>query len=214
MLLRRTLKQPLSVVRGGLVAAAALAIVVGAIGVPLPTGRPKDRTVAFPCMDRACGCHDAADCKEHCCCFSSEEKLAWAAEHGVDAKPFVAGEEIIRLSAKAKASRAATNTNRSCCQKQAASCCSPVGGPRHDHHDEPRLAKQAGQPLDSVGLLSISAYRQCSGFGFLWSVLNAALAPPESIGYEFEWLLTGRVVQQNAVAVSLSLAPPTPPPRA
>jgi hypothetical protein len=49
----------------------------------------KDRTQPFPCQDRPCGCRTAEQCKKKCCCFSHEQKLAWAERHGVDASAFV-----------------------------------------------------------------------------------------------------------------------------
>lgn len=219
MFRQRTLKQTLSATRAGLVAAAALALVVGTVGVPLPTGRPKDRSIAFPCMDRACGCHDAADCKAHCCCFSSDEKLAWAAEHGVDAEPFVDRSQCGDLpsgdfSTVAADSLALEGAGRSCCHKQIASCCSSKGTRLTGRPDATNAQEPACDRVNSDRLLSISAYRQCNGFGFLWSVLSAALAPPKPVGYEFEWLMTGRVAPWNAVTSSLSFSPPTPPPRA
>lgn len=213
MFRRRTVKQTRSALRGGLVAAAALALIVGTVGVPLPTGRPKDRSIAFPCMDRPCGCHDAADCKAHCCCFSSDEKLAWAAEHGVDAEPFVDRAGSDRLPDEAPHSRLLSEAENSCCEKHVASCCSPAGNHADGHRAVSNLRKPDCGQTTSDQFVSISAFRQCN-VGFLWSVLSAALAPPEPLVYEFEWLLTGHVLQQNAKTISLSFSPPTPPPRA
>ena len=43
----------------------------------------KDRRVPFPCMDRPCGCRNADDCWQHCCCFSPAEHVAWSRQHGL-----------------------------------------------------------------------------------------------------------------------------------
>lgn len=212
MFRQRTLKQTLGAMRAGLVAAAALALVVGTVGVPLPTGRPKDRSIAFPCMDRACGCRDAADCKAHCCCFSSDEKLAWAAEHGVDSEPFVDRSQCGDLPSGNLL--AFEGAGRSCCHKQIASCRSSDGTRLTGRPDAANAQKPACDRVNSDRLISVSAYRQCNGFGFLWSVLSAALAPPKPLEYEFECLLTGRVAPWNATTISISFSPPTPPPRA
>lgn len=48
--------------------------------LPLPVRSPsgKDRSLPFPCQDRPCGCMSAAQCWRKCCCFTDQEKLAWA----------------------------------------------------------------------------------------------------------------------------------------
>src|SRR5713101_8440730 len=66
---------------------AALALVsftLSGIGFPLPTENLKDQTVPFPCQDHACGCQSAEQCWRHCCCFSVQERWAWAKTHHVE----------------------------------------------------------------------------------------------------------------------------------
>ncbi|MEX0713562.1 MAG: hypothetical protein WD278_14490, partial [Pirellulales bacterium] len=71
----------------------ALLVHLGAtVGVPLPGAPAKDRSRPFPCMDRRCGCHSAGECRESCCCFSDEEKLAWARRHQVDPETLLGGD--------------------------------------------------------------------------------------------------------------------------
>src|SRR5260370_41429566 len=63
---------------------ALFAYVAVAFGLPLPESGPrKDRSRPYPCMDHECGCQCAEDCWRHCCCFTPEERWAWAAEHGI-----------------------------------------------------------------------------------------------------------------------------------
>ena len=208
--------------RGGLLSAASLSFVIGAVGVPLPVGPVKDRSVAFPCMDRSCGCHDAADCKKHCCCFSSEEKLAWSAEHGVDPTPFVDDEALAALLSRSSQGQSCSahpwdmvagsqprceknNASRSCCAKKGARQASGLA------------ANRAGQQPagdQTRGLLTITAYRQCTGLASLWTLVHAALPPPNPVQCEFQWLATGRVAQASCLLASVRFAPPTPPPRA
>lgn len=188
--------------RGGLVAVSAMAFIAVAVGVPVPSVTLKDRSVAFPCMDRSCGCHDAAGCKEHCCCFSSEEKLVWAAEHGVDATPFV------NAQARAAAVLAGCDEHQGegNHDQQSASCCAktkPIG----------RASQRPTDQRHSHDVLSISAYRQCHGLAPLWTLLGAALPPPERVSNDFHWIVTGQVVQQDCVLAKISFSPPTPPPR-
>ena len=65
-----------------LVVACALmaAYLLAAAGGPTALG-PQPvalSTVAYPCAAHRCGCTDAAACWQHCCCFSLEQRLAWA----------------------------------------------------------------------------------------------------------------------------------------
>ena len=57
------------------------------IGFPLSAPRcgRKDTSVPFPCQHRPCGCLTAEQCwRGDCCCFTLEEKLAWAEANGVE----------------------------------------------------------------------------------------------------------------------------------
>ena len=63
---------------------------IATLGIPLPQQVMKVITEPFPCMHCGCGCTDAATCWKECCCFSTEEKLAWAKEHGVQPPAFLA----------------------------------------------------------------------------------------------------------------------------
>ncbi|HWB13882.1 MAG TPA: hypothetical protein VG826_31940 [Pirellulales bacterium] len=211
----------------GLLCAAALSFIVGAVGVPLPIGRVKDRSVPFPCMDRSCGCHDAADCKKHCCCFSSEEKLAWSTEHGVDPTPFVDDEALAALPPKCG------DCDRQSCHGHGPSPASdllaavgPAGEQNHaatsccakKEADQTRLAadrsggKRAGDP--TRGSLTIGAYQQCTGLASFWTLVHAALPPAKRVRCEFQWLVVGWVTPQDCPLTSIRFSPPTPPPRA
>jgi hypothetical protein len=223
--LRRFYKKTLLVLRGGLLAAAGLAFFVAAVGVPLPTGGKKDRSIPFPCMDRTCGCHDAAGCKAHCCCFSGEEKLAWAAAHDVDPAPFVDDRTLASLSHENRVAHDCCagdgvpqegvaegfiSADAADCPHGVATCCSKKAAapkPASLQHDRRHDSDHAD------GLLTIAAVRECTGLQPLWTLLDAALPPAEPVGYEFDWLPTGHVVQRDAAVTVLSYSPPTPPPR-
>lgn len=63
-------------------------LVLSITGVPLP--RPtKSSSERFPCEKCACHCTSAAQCWDKCCCHTDEEKLAWAAHHGVTPPAFL-----------------------------------------------------------------------------------------------------------------------------
>ncbi|HVX10052.1 MAG TPA: hypothetical protein VHC22_02515 [Pirellulales bacterium] len=211
---------------GGLISAAGLAFLVAAVGVPLPAARTKDRSIAFPCMDRPCGCHDAAACKAHCCCFSSEEKLAWASAHDVDPTPFVDDRALASLIATDDSPFAGK-----CCESRrtairghadSASCCAKKVDPRQPTArcnarttaDRSARVGQHAHKSPNSDVLSIAAYRECTGLQPLWTLLNAALPPPAPVGYEFDWFVSGRVVQTTYDIAVVSFSPATPPPRA
>lgn len=66
----------------------ALVVLVGILFASLPipiaslrTRGPSD--TPFPCQSCSCGCATAEQCWTSCCCFSPEERLAWARENGV-----------------------------------------------------------------------------------------------------------------------------------
>lgn len=202
-------------------AAAGLAFFVATVGVPLPAGRTKDRSIPFPCMDRPCGCHDAAGCKAHCCCFSSEEKLAWAAEHEVDPTPFVEDAALQRVQVaggyrgfRVQGFDVRDSYHADCCRSNAVACCSDEASDRRGDCGQTAMSVGPEHPADSSdGLISIAAYRQCNGLQPLWTLLHAALPPPDSIRFEFDFLPTGHVTERSRTLTTVSFSPATPPPR-
>src|SRR5262245_52697990 len=72
-------------IRRCLISAAALTgYLCATIGFPLPQPLLKDRSRPFPCQGHVCGCQTAEQCWEHCCCYSHEEKRAWAEAHHIE----------------------------------------------------------------------------------------------------------------------------------
>lgn len=185
--------------RRGLTVAAAVSFLCASVGVCWTVGPTKDQSIAFPCMLRPCGCRDAASCKEHCCCFSDEQKLAWAAEHHVDPTPFVRKQSLRRFAAD---DRPPARAPKMCCSADLV-CASVTPIPVADalrHNSQTRL-------------LSITAFRECHGLSPHWSALVAALPAPGKCHYQFEWTATGTVALLNVLPIHVALVPPIPPPR-
>jgi hypothetical protein len=172
--------------------AAVVVFALASLGVSWTAAPRKDRSVPFPCMDRACGCHDAARCKKHCCCFSDAEKLAWAARYGVDPAPFVS--EMACLSTPPR-------QQRSCCDV------------RQRRADTVSSAGRSPDSSRALRLVSIAAERQCQGLSQLWSVLAAALPSVGTTRYEFDWVCMGMVAQRTPSPIRGQDSPPIPPPR-
>src|SRR5262245_41643169 len=85
MTMRRRLTYRAFRIRRALVVGLALiAYLIGAVGVPMPVRAQKASATPFPCQNHICGCTTAEQCWRHCCCFSPEEKLAWARTHQVE----------------------------------------------------------------------------------------------------------------------------------
>jgi len=77
--------------RRTLVCGYLLAFVAASVGIPLPRVF-SNGGLPFPCQGHSCGCHNAVECWRHCCCYSPEEKLAWAKAHGVNPPAFFLAE--------------------------------------------------------------------------------------------------------------------------
>ena len=89
---------------------------VCALLLPLPvaflrtTGSEKDLSQPFPCQNRPCGCQSAEQCWKKCCCFTNEQKVAWAKTNNVKLPAYVleaALKEAGFVNAKASGSAAA-----------------------------------------------------------------------------------------------------------
>src|SRR5271168_1694053 len=68
------------------VAVALIAYIFAAFGFPLPAASVvrKDHSQPFPCQGHVCGCQSAEECWSSCCCYTPEERWAWADAHGVE----------------------------------------------------------------------------------------------------------------------------------
>jgi hypothetical protein len=214
------------------VLAALATFLATTIGVPLPFAGVKDRSQPFACMDRACGCMNAAQCWKGCCCFTDREKLAWCAAHGV--------EPPVALIAAVEHSSAHDPSASQCCDHDSgdlheeSSCataqvsCATARGtevlgfssvsPAPGGPARIAPAKMVGvkrlPPWQSRSLVVVSAWRQCHGLAPAWSILGAVSPPPEHVGWHFEWTEIGRVCPVSRATSSVAFPPPLPPPRA
>ena len=89
-----------------------------AVGVPLPASkRSKGGGVAYPCQSLPCGCSDSEQCwAGDCCCYTLEEKLAWAEQRGIEPP------EHVRPSVESRKFRAAP-PKKSCCSESDVKSC-------------------------------------------------------------------------------------------
>lgn len=114
--------------RSFLLTLTALSLLVANAWIPLPIPIEKDLSVPFPCQSKGCGCKDARQCWDNCCCYTDAEKLAWADRNGVKPPDWFldrvgSGAELVTK----------TPTKKKCC-----CCCSqskpPVAEEKQESH--------------------------------------------------------------------------------
>lgn len=146
---------------------ASLLLVVFAAGViGLPIVPTHDRSSGrFPCEQRSCGCSNADHCWDKCCCFSDQEKLAWAAKQGVRPPDFL----LARVAKKrASIARLPLGGKQLLDKKQPASACchcTKKVDPNHDDANQAELIKRL-RPL------ALEDAARCRGVEMFWSVLS------------------------------------------
>lgn len=195
----------------GLTLVAYLAVV---LGLPLPTPLAKDRSQPFPCQDHPCGCRTAEECWRHCCCFTPEERLAWAREHHVEPPayaelPTARGWHEARLRDREQGAVAPAAGCAHCGPKRAPA----VASTRETSGCCSKATESAGARKSRVrGGLSLRAL-YCKGQSPLFTgAAPAVLPPPFPTGEPFP-VPAGRVVLADTNPVSLPVTPPDPPPR-
>jgi hypothetical protein len=175
---------------------------VVAFGFPLPAPRQQsqDASRPFPCQNHPCACLNAEQCWQgDCCCYTLEEKLAWAEANGIEppahVRPLIAARKSHPPPAKKK----------SCCSKAPATS-EPV--PKCCERKKPAPQQPAVRWV--IGF----AHQKCRGEGPAGLLQLAPtvvadtnpipLAEPECVGH---------VAPRSDRFSSLSDPPRTPPPR-
>lgn len=150
------------------------------IGFPvLPVVEIEAGSGPFPCQHHHCGCRSAEQCWRSCCCMSTQEKSAWAKEHGVTPPDFVLA---------AANAESTSDASRSCCRHRHHVMVSNASDHRHtSSHECSNAHGQVGGADAAVvhggeanrwdWVLAVHA-RQCQGLASLWLVSGAVLPPP------------------------------------
>src|SRR5947209_2935483 len=133
------------------VGCALIAYAAAALGCPLPVASGPSSSQPFPCQQHACGCRSAEACWKHCCCFSAEEKLAWARTQQVEPPPYA--EQPADLGWRTVRQRDRDEQEQACGQ----ACCQTK-----------RDAKHSRRPGERSGSgLGVNCPR-CHGHSTLW----------------------------------------------
>ncbi|HZZ71090.1 MAG TPA: hypothetical protein VFE24_02490 [Pirellulales bacterium] len=201
------------------VAALLLSYLTTVIGVPVRAKDPLDDR-PYPCQGHLCGCCCAEQCWRTCCCFTREQKLAWAVEHGVTPpREFFETADapapgLCPHCGQGNADPQSTerqSTDRACSEPQHSNLPCP---------DQPcaacgtRSARQtaAKRARPPSWLQGISA-RACQGLPILWVTLGAVLplAPRDEHATP---LVAALAISRSTWLAREAAAPPIPPPRA
>jgi len=199
------------------VAGVALSYLLVALEIPLPAAIHKDTSQPFPCQDHPCGCQTAEQCWSNCCCFTPEERWAWARDHNVQppayaekpaAKPAeqsaAHGWNAVKLRDR---DRGATATaTKSCCREQGdrATCCQTATKP---------VARQPAPRSGGVRWANIVTAWRCQGFQTLWVGVGAVLPVPPLATWSPDCPPPSFFSLSDTPASVFSLTPPSPPPR-
>ncbi|REK08241.1 MAG: hypothetical protein DWQ37_20560 [Planctomycetota bacterium] len=182
---------------------AIVAYLFSVVGFPLPAAVKRDDSTPFPCQSHRCGCASASQCWQSCCCFTAEERLAWADEHGV-AIPEDARAALV-------ASVDDDRQPKTCCDEHNSHC--DTVDPQHKCGHCASATPQDHEGRGVVWVDSIQA-RKCQGLSMLWVVTGASMPLEIPTLWEFDWLEIGRAVVTADRLSPLCYEPPTRPPRA
>ena len=148
--------------RGWRVAMAILlAIGCCAVWLPVPqvSSPEKDHSEPYPCMDHPCGCASAEQCWRKCCCFTNQQKVAWAERSGVKVPDYV-----VTAAAREKAQVTAAAARPKCAQCVAASRA--CGAARKvSSHRHTVAAEAPGAASEAEGICVVDDHSPANGDG-------------------------------------------------
>jgi hypothetical protein len=187
-----------------------LAYLLAALEIPLPVFVHKESSQPFPCQNHPCGCRTAEECWSHCCCYTPEERWAWAKAHNVEPpayaekpseKPVARGWNRVKLRDR---DQEATTAN-CCCQAKAeqASCCKPATD---------RSTKASSTNPRSRGVTTFSALR-CQGYSTLWINAGSVLPVLPLAAWSPDRPPSTRIDLFSIKADQIPSSPLDPPPR-
>ncbi len=210
-------------------------MVVCAVVLPIPftpTARntsEKDTSEPFPCMNRPCGCLSADQCWKKCCCFTNEQKVAWAKANDVKIPEFV----IVAAKAESHARgvvaapvKPSPKTHGACCKTESNSPAVPKPSCPHCSSDNKTKSattasccsakksqlKDVTPVRRTKWVLAVYAAR-CQGNGEFWfSMAPAILLPPIVAPAIPNDTTSGEPLMSERLPMT-SLLPPVPPPR-
>jgi hypothetical protein len=187
--------------RALVVGVAVVGYLAGVIGLPLPASVHKASSVAFPCQSHACGCMTAQQCWQHCCCFSPEEKAAWAQAHQVQPPPEAATQGWNQPRQRDRQQQPPAKQGKSCCSGHQCADQTPA--------ESSKPAERSKATTWVLGMWS----QQCGGASTSWLLGEPVMAPPHFVSWTYDASPVCWLQPCNDPPTSVALVPPTPPPR-
>jgi hypothetical protein len=184
------------------------AYLVTALNLPLPAAAVrKDASQPFPCQNHPCGCQTAEECWRHCCCFSAEERWAWARAHNVEPPSYA--EKPATTSWRSKRKR---DQGKPCCSDRSGQrCCQTVPADKPPRESSPKQG--SGKTRNAtpwvLGLMALA----CKGSSTLWVTTGSVVPPSLPLTWTPSLALTDRISCFDEIAFHLPLVPLDPPPR-
>lgn len=164
----------------------SMLVLASSLGIPTIEWKSLTTGAAYPCQFHNCGCKDASTLWRNCCCYTLEQKVAWARSRGIKVPNHV--------QQKLKNVATAASSKRSCCDKRAT--CS---------------TKSALNV--TLGLLRIDDYHRCKQGQEVQRLLAHGLILELGPVLTATLVLPWPGHPTDHFCQSICVSPPTPPPR-
>jgi hypothetical protein len=181
---------------------ALLSYCAVAVGLPFPQLPVKDRSIPFICQNRACGCQSADDCWRHCCCFTPEERHAWAHEHGVTPPANAEQPRSLAWNRPRLREQAAGASHEGSCSEN--SCC---------HHEKSPPREEARPEAGKIHWFLGMTALHCRGLSTVWVTTGSVAPMPPPVTWSPGILLADVLPRTEGTSTLLPFLPPDPPPR-
>jgi len=209
--------------------------------VPLPRIVSKTSEIPFPCQHHACGCVSAAKCWKSCCCFTKEQKIAWAESRQI-AVPYELMDDSESVAERADPPHLKSHSGKSvsgkleqalsargeCCSSAGKHCCSTKSTGKSSSPSQLDTPDQraccsgqraqdqrpkSDQDEDQPEPISITDYLGCHGLQMFW-VTTPPTLPPARLDQDLSLARSFDICNSgNDLLVSAIPSPPSPPPK-
>jgi len=192
--MRRRFRQAIAL---GLLAA----LVVTSVGVAVPVSVKKQASEPYPCQHCSCGCANAEMCWRDCCCYTNQQKIAWARKNGVTPPAYVLA-AVEKPNCCRRKVASCCSSRRSCCKKTATKAESVLTW---------RKQRETGrQKTRTVALLQVL---RCQGLSSNWTLLPPTVIPVLAQLDDAPAGLTERVTFEERSHTGQLPPPELPPPQ-
>jgi hypothetical protein len=188
-------------------------------GFPAHGSSKKSGHQPFPCQDHDCGCASAEECWTNCCCFSPEQHLAWAHEHGIEPPAYAVlssgpGRDVTHGDhdcAHCSNHKEHKDHEDSDClgslahAQEASTCCQKIPAGAN--------SSQAQNTDDRIRWVITIKGMACRGLSTLWVASGSVAPPPRSLSWDPLYDVDEHLPVTDANPVVQLTAPLDPPPR-